>query len=156
MRVALDTNVLAYAEGVNDGGRRDQAIALTDRLTQLTVFIPVQVLGELFRVLVRKGGRSVKQARERVIGWGDSFAMIETSQPILQAAIDLAEAHQFSIWDAIVVAAAAKAECRLLLSEDMQDGFTWNGLTIANPFSETPHPLFEAMLADADRWNAEK
>lgn len=156
MRVALDTNVLAYAEGVNDDGRRDQAIALTDRLTQLTVFIPVQVLGELFRVLVRKGGRSVKQARERVIGWGDSFAMIETSQPILQAAIDLAEAHQFSIWDAIVVAAAAKAECRLLLSEDMQDGFTWNGLTIANPFSETPHPLFEAMLADADRWNAEK
>jgi predicted nucleic acid-binding protein len=156
MRVALDTNVLAYAEGVNDDGRRDQAIALTDRLTQLTVFIPVQVLGELFRVLVRKGGRSVKQARERVIGWGDSFALIETSQPILQAAIDLAEAHQFSIWDAIVVAAAAKAECRLLLSEDMQDGFTWNGLTIANPFSETPHPLFEAMLADADRWNAEK
>ena len=156
MRVALDTNVLAYAEGINDDGRRDQAIALTDRLAQLTVFIPVQVLGELFRVLVRKGGRSAKQARERVIGWGDSFALIETSQPILQAAIDLAEAHRLSIWDAIVVAAAAKAECRLLLSEDMQDGFTWNGVTIANPFSETPHPLLEAMLADADRWNAEK
>jgi predicted nucleic acid-binding protein len=156
MRVALDTNVLAYAEGINDDGRRDQAIALTDRLAQLTVFIPVQVLGELFRVLVRKGGRSVKQARDRVIGWGDSFALIETSQPILQAAIDLAEAHRLSIWDAIVVAAAAKAECRLLLSEDMQDGFTWNGVTIANPFSKTPHPLLEAMLADADRWNAEK
>ena len=156
MRVALDTNVLAYAEGIDDQGRRDQAIALTGRLAQLTVFIPVQVLGELFRVLVRKGGRSAKQARERVLGWGDSFALIETSQPILQAAIDLAEAHRFSIWDAIVVAAAAKAECRLLLSEDMQDGFTWNGVTIANPFSETPHPLLEMMLADADRWNAEK
>jgi predicted nucleic acid-binding protein len=156
MRVALDTNILAYAEGVNDDGRRDQAIALTDRLTQLTVFIPVQVLGELFRVLVLKGGRSAGQARERVIGWGDSFTLIETSQPVLHAAIDLAEAHQFSVWDAIVVAAAAKAECRLLLSEDMQDGFTWNGVTIANPFSATPHPLFEAMLADADRWNAEK
>ena len=156
MRVAIDTNVLAYAEGIDDDARRDRAIALTDRLAQLTVFIPVQVLGELFRVLVRKGGRSVKEARERVLGWGDSFALIETSQPILLAAIDLAEAHRLSIWDAIVVAAAAKAECRLLLSEDMQDGFTWNGVTIANPFSETPHPLFEAMLADADRWNAEK
>jgi predicted nucleic acid-binding protein len=155
MRVALDTNVLAHAEGVDDDARRDRAIALTDRLTQLTVFIPVQVLGELFRVLVRKGGRSAKQARERVLNWSDSFALIETSQPILLSAIDLAEAHRFSIWDAIVVAAAAKAECRLLLSEDMQDGFSWNGVTIANPFSESPHPLFEVMLADADRWKAE-
>jgi predicted nucleic acid-binding protein len=156
MRVALDTHILVYAEGINDEARRDRAIALTDRLAQLTVFIPVQVLGELFRVLVRKGGRSTRQARERVLGWSDSFALIETSQAVLSAAIDLAEAHRFSIWDAIVVAAAAKAECRLLLSEDLQDGFTWNGLTIANPFSETPHPLLEAMLADADRWNAEK
>lgn len=156
MRVALDTNILAYAEGIDDDARRDQAIALTQRLAQLTVFIPVQVLGELFRVLVRKGGRNAKQARERVMGWGDSFALIETSQAVLQTAIDLAEAHRFSIWDAIVVAAAAKAECRLLLSEDLQDGFTWNGVTVANPFSETPHPLLDAMLADADRWNAEK
>jgi predicted nucleic acid-binding protein len=91
-----------------------------------------------------------------VLGWSDSFALIETSEPVLLAAMDLAEAHRFSIWDAIVVAAAARAECRLLLSEDMQDGFTWNGVTIANPFSETPHPLLAAMLADADRWNAEK
>lgn len=156
MRVALDTNVLAYAEGINDAGRRDEAIALTDRLAQLTVFIPVQVLGELFRVLVRKGGRSAGHARERVLGWSDSFAVIETSQPVLQAAIELADAHEFSIWDAIVLAAAAKAECRLLLSEDMHDGFSWHGVTIANPFSKTPHPLLEAMLADADRWNAEK
>jgi len=29
-------------------------------------------------------------------------------------------------------------------------------VTVANPFSETPHPLLDAMLADADRWNAEK
>jgi predicted nucleic acid-binding protein len=156
MRVALDTNVLAYAEGIDDNVRRDAAVALTERLTQLTVFVPVQVLGELFKVLVRKGRRSPKQARERVLSWSDSFALIETSQPVLLAAIDLAEAHRFPIWDAIVVAAAAKAECRLLLSEDMQNGFTWNGVTIANPFSEIPHPLFVAMLADADRWNAEK
>jgi predicted nucleic acid-binding protein len=156
MRVAIDATVLAFAEGIDDDVRREAAIALMDRLAQLTVFIPVQVLGELFRILVRKGGRSAAQARELVLGWSDAFALIETSQPVLLAAIELAEAHRFPIWDAIIVAAAAKAECRLLLSEDLQDGFTWNGVTIANPFSRTPHPLFEAMLADADRWNAEK
>jgi predicted nucleic acid-binding protein len=39
-----------------------------------------------------------------------------------------------------MLAAAAQAGCRLLLSEDMQDGFTWRGVTIRNPFAATPPP----------------
>lgn len=156
MRVALDTNILAYAEGIDDDVRRDAAIALMARIPQLTVFLPAQVLGELFIVLIRKGGHSAKQARETVLGWVDAFASIDTSQAVLFSAMDLAAAHQFSIWDAIILAAAAQADCRLLLSEDMHEGFIWNGVTVANPFSKTPHPLLEAMLADADRWKAEK
>ena len=156
MRVALDTNILAYAEGIDDEARREAAIALMARIPQLTVFLPTQVLGELFTVLMRKGRYSAERARETVLGWVDSFPLIETSQAVLFSAMDLAATRQFSIWDAVILAAAAQAECRLLLSEDMQQGFTWNGVTIANPFSKTPHPLLEAMLADADRWNAEK
>ncbi|HVT32752.1 MAG TPA: PIN domain-containing protein [Rhodanobacteraceae bacterium] len=156
MRVALDTNILAYAEGIDDAGRRDAALALVTRIPQLTVFLPAQVLGELFVVLTRKGGRSAREARETVLGWRDAFALIETTQAVLVSAMDLADSHRFSMWDAIILAAAAEAECRLLLSEGMQQGFTWNGVTIANPFSETRHPLLDAMLADADRWNAEK
>jgi predicted nucleic acid-binding protein len=156
MRVALDTNILACAEGIDDDARRDAAITLMARIPQLTVFLPAQVLGELFTVLLRKGGYGAKHARETVLGWVDAFPLIDTTQAVLFSAMDLAAAHQFSIWDAIIVAAAAQAECRLLLSEDMQNGFTWNGVTIANPFSETRHPLLDVMLADADRWNAEK
>lgn len=33
--------------------------------------------------------------------------------------------HQMRIWDAIVLATAAEAGCELLLTEDLQDGFTW-------------------------------
>lgn len=156
MRVAFDTNILVYAEGLNDSPRRQQARALLRRVPQLTAFLPVQVLGELFAVLVRKGGRSPERARASVLGWRDAFSLIETSRSVMVSAMDLAADHGLSIWDAIIVSATAEAECRLLLSEDMQDGFTWNGVTIANPFADTPHPLLEAMLADADRWNAEK
>jgi predicted nucleic acid-binding protein len=156
MRVAFDTKILIYAEGLNDSPRRQQARALLRRVPQLTAFLPVQVLGELFAVLVRKGGRSPSRARDSILGWRDAFAPIETSRTVMISAMDLAGDHDLTIWDAVIVAAAAEAECRLLLSEDMQDGFTWNGVTIANPFSATPHPLLEAMLADADRWNAEK
>ncbi len=42
--------------------------------------------------------------------------------------------------------AAAEAGCRLLLSEDLQEGFTWGGVTVVNPFAATVHPLLEEMF----------
>ena len=33
------------------------------------------------------------------------------------------------------VAAAAQEGCSLLLTEDLQDGFTWRGVTLRNPFA---------------------
>ena len=54
MNVALDTNVLAYAEGTNGAAMRDKALEVIQRLPQGTIVLPVQTLGELFNVLVRK------------------------------------------------------------------------------------------------------
>jgi predicted nucleic acid-binding protein len=156
MRVAFATDFLSHAEGLHDAPRAETVRALLRRIPQLTVFLPVQVLSELFAALIGQGGRTPEQAQEAVLGWRDAFALIETSRAVLVSAMDLARARGLSIRDAIVIASAAAAECRLLLSAQLEDGLTWNGVTVANPFSETPHPLFAAMLADADRWNAEK
>lgn len=116
------------------------------RLPQAATVIPVQVLGELFAVLVRKAGRSRREAREALLGWRDAFPVIGTSAEILLAATDLAADHQFGIWDAIILTAASQAGCRLLLSEDMQDGFTWGGVTVADPFAARKHALLLALL----------
>jgi len=51
MNVALDTNILAYAEGVNGTDHKDAALGLLDRLPPDTTLLPVQTLGELFNVL---------------------------------------------------------------------------------------------------------
>ena len=146
MNVAIDTNVLAYAEGLNDATKRDASLAVLEALPPETTFIPVQTLGELYSVLVRKAGRSRRDASASVLSWGDAFPLIESSTDVLLAATDLADAHQLGIWDALILSAAADARCRLLLSEDLQDGFTWRGVTIANPFASTVHPLLAALL----------
>ena len=57
MKVALDTNVLAYAEGTNGAAMRDKALELIQRLQPRAIVLPVQTLGELFNVLVRKAKR---------------------------------------------------------------------------------------------------
>jgi predicted nucleic acid-binding protein len=150
MKVALDTNILVYAEGINDASRRDVALDLVTRLPQSSIFVPVQALAELVHVLVRKAGRSADAARTALLAWRDAFALIETSPAVLLAAVDLAADHQVVIWDAVVLAAAAEAGCRLLLSEDLQDGFTWRGVTVTNPFATSRHAMLEAMLEGAD------
>jgi predicted nucleic acid-binding protein len=146
VRLALDTNILVYAEGVNGAARKKTALEIIAKLPVDSTFLPVQVLGELFHVLVRKAGRPPERARAAILSWQDAFPLIETSPSVLVAAADLAARHGFSIWDAVVSAAAAAAGCRLLLSEDLQAGFTWNGVTIANPFSASKHPLLEVLL----------
>jgi predicted nucleic acid-binding protein len=147
MKVALDSNILAYAEGVNGGEKKKLALDLLQRLPHSAVVVPVQVLGELFHVLVRKAGRSPAKARSAILGWQDAFPTIETGVSVLLSATDLATDHQLSIWDAVILSASAEAGCRLLISEDMQDGFTWKGVTVSNPFSAKPHPLLETLLA---------
>jgi predicted nucleic acid-binding protein len=156
MRVAFATDFLLHAEGLHDAPRAEAARALLRRIPQLTVFLPVQVLADLFAALIGRGRRTPEQAQEAVLGWRDAYALVETSRRVLMSAMQLATTHGLSISDATAVASAGAAECRLLLSAQLADGLVWNGVTVANPFSEPRHPLFEAMLADADRWNAEK
>lgn len=154
MRIAIDTNILVYAEGINDQARRDGAREIVQRLPRANTFVPVQALGELFHVLTRKGRWSGEAARAAVLGWRDAFAPIETTHDILLSAMDLASDHQLRIWDAIILSAAAETGCRLLLSEDLQDGFTWHGVSVTNPFSESRHALLVAALEDANRSKA--
>ena len=151
MRVGLDTNILAYAEGVNGTPTQEAALALIQGLPRGTVLVPVQTLGELFNLLVRKAGWTRPSARAAILSWADSFAPIETSPAVMFAAADLTVDHQFGNWDAVILAAAAAAGCRLLLSEDMHEGFTWRGVTVTNPFAPTRHELLTALLGGEPR-----
>jgi len=80
------------------------------------------------------------------LSWCDAYPVIETSARVMVNAMDLASDHGLSMWDSVVLAAAAEAECRLILPEDLQDGFTWRGVTVSNPFAPTLHPMLAALL----------
>jgi len=134
MRLALDTNILATAEGVNGAERQQAALGILRDLAEDVVIVPAQALGELFVVLTRKAGRDAATARAAVLAWSDSFLVAPTTQAVMLEAMEVATSHRMALWDSVMLAAAAQAECRLLLSEDMQDGFTWRGVSVRNPF----------------------
>lgn len=141
MRAALDTNILAYAEGLGDVRRCQIARSLVDHSEVEEILLPAQTLGELYRLLAGKGGAKPGEARAAVLSWADSFDVADSTWPAFQAAFDLAQDHGLQIWDALVLSVAAENRCRMLISEDLQDGFTWRGVTVVDPFARQPSPL---------------
>ena len=150
MRIALDTNILVYAEGVNGPEKRTQTLTILRGLSSDTVVIPAQVLGELFNVLTRKAGRSPADARDAVLAWRDNFSVIGVTPEVMLAAVDLSTNHQFAIWDAVILAAASAAACRMLLSEDLHNGFAYGGVTVVNPFASPRHAMLDLLLEIGD------
>jgi predicted nucleic acid-binding protein len=148
MRVALDTNVLVYAEGWGDAVRCQLAGDLIARLKPTDSIVAVQVLGELSRVLTSKMKKSGTEVRELLLSWSDGVVVADTTWTAFQSAMDLSVDHQISMWDALILAVAAENKCRLLLSEDFQNGFTWCGVTVVNPFETKakPYKLLEAAI----------
>ncbi len=63
-------------------------------------------------------------------------------------AADLANDHRLGIWDAVILSAASRAGCRMLLSEDMQNGFTWGGVTVVDPFASPMHELLRINMVE--------
>jgi len=119
-------------------------------LPPTTIVLPVQALGELFNVLVRKARRKPARARAAVLSWRDAYPVVETSATAMINATDLASDHGLTIRDAVVLAASAEAECRSFLSEHLQEGFTWRGVTVTNPFAPALHPLLAALLRELE------
>ena len=137
--VALDTNILVYAAGLRrvaaDEAKTVMASALIATLTRSgQLVVAAQALAELRHVLVRAARMPGDKASRHVARLLDMADCIATSEAILRSAFELAARHKLQTYDAIILAAAAAAECELLLSEDMQHGFEWEGVRIVNPF----------------------
>ncbi|MDR3494954.1 MAG: PIN domain-containing protein [Ancalomicrobiaceae bacterium] len=148
MRIAVDINVLVYAQGLGDPERIARALDVLDPL-ELSLVVPTQVLGEAFNVLTRKFGLSSRDVLEAIAVWSQTAEVFAGPPHVMLRAVHLATDHRFQIWDAFIIETAVEADCTILLSEDMQHGFFWNGLTIINPFIGPEHPLLSAALSRA-------
>ena len=133
VRSFLDSNVFVYADDHRYPAKQSIAADLFERArtTGLGV-VSTQVMQEYFSVATGKVSVPADVAR-RVELMG-SMNVVQVDPPLILAAIDLHRLHRLSIWDALILQAAAAAGCRELLSEDMQQGFRHGGVMVVNPF----------------------
>lgn len=143
--VFLDTNILIYRQDPLDPIKRVRAgewiatLAHTRRGR-----LSWQVLAEYNSVAARKlvaKGYSTHNLRLDIRDYS-AWLPLPTDLALFESAWSLVDRHDFSWWDALIVAAALRQECSLLLSEDLQHGLNIDDrLTIINPFApDAPLP----------------
>ncbi len=136
VRSFFDTNILVYADDKRAGAKQSRAIDLVaEHRRDGTGVISIQVLQEYFVTVTRKLNVDSPLARRKVEILSELDVVAPDVADIL-AAIDLHRLHGFSFWDALVVRTAKQAGCRVLLSEDFQDGREIDGLQVLNPFRD--------------------
>jgi predicted nucleic acid-binding protein len=131
-RAFLDSNVLVYAFTDCDP-RQERALELLER----GHLISVQCLNEFANVASRKlgiGWDRVAQSLDEIRVLCPDIRLLDLRTHAL--GLEMARLHRFSVWDAMIVAAALVAGCETLYSEDMHAGLVVDGrLTIVNPFA---------------------
>jgi predicted nucleic acid-binding protein len=144
-RVALDSNLLLYAElePESSKGKRARAMILASARDGV---IPVQVLGEYLRVVQRRLPAAFAGAVAQAEQYRRIFLTAPTTDGVLTAAAETASAHGLQLWDAVICAAADSAGATILFTEDLQDGRRLNNLLLLNPFLPANNAAIDAAL----------
>jgi predicted nucleic acid-binding protein len=127
--VFFDTNILLYLLSA-DATKADRAEALAAD----GGVISVQVLNEFASVAMRKLEMRLAEIREILSTIRSVCAVMPVDVETHELGLELVERHHLAVYDALIVAAALQAECKVLYTEDLQHGQKFGGLTIRNPF----------------------
>ena len=126
----FDTNVILYL--LDDGPKADRAEALL----QHGGLISVQVLNETLVNCRRKAGMDWEESGRFLYGVRQVCRVVDLTSQTHDIGRALGERYGFSVYDAMIVAAALEHGCTTLYSEDMHDGLIVEGsLRIVNPFA---------------------
>jgi len=94
---------------------------------------------------VRKAGKTRDEARETLLGWGEAFPSdIRTSHSGGRRSGDGPSIEYSGCGYPVDRLAGRMSTTRV---GKLQDGFTWGGVSVVNPFTAELHPLLEALLS---------
>lgn len=138
----VDTNVFLYALDASEPDKQPVADAWLRRLWERRAGrVSVQVLQELYvNATGLEPGLDTADARVQV----EALAVwhpIANDVSLLRSAWRIEDRFGFSFWDSLIAAAARRAGCDVLLTEDLQDGQVIDGLTVVDPFRHSPESV---------------
>ena len=132
----LDTNVLVYAYQFTDPEKQRVAQDLVRRAVVGKFTISSQVLSEFASTLLHKF--SPPASAQAVIALLDRLSPIKLIAPdgdLIRRAVEAHVSYGLHFYDGMIIAAAERGGCERILSEDLNAGQKYFGITVTNPFN---------------------
>lgn len=131
----LDANVFVYAYDPSDRQKQRIAQELLRRALNGDFLTSVQALAEFSATLLHKmsppGSPSAVAAVLDVLS---PISVVAPDLQIVRRAVQAREKYGVHFYDGMIIAAAERAGCAQILSEDFNSGQTYFGVTVENPF----------------------
>ena len=133
----VDTNVFLYTRQAGEPAKQRLALAWIEHAwREQSGRTSMQVLSEYYVNVTRK----IDPPRDPHDAWDDVRALLTwnplpVDASLLEAGRDVEARYRLSWWDSLIVAAAQLQGCSLLLTEDLQDGAVYGGVTVRSPFT---------------------
>lgn len=136
-RYFLDTNIIIYSFDERNPARQKMAQNLIESgLKTNHTIVSYQVVQEFINVATRKFTVPMRHGDCKLFidNVLSQFWEVYASRELVNSALDIAERWQYSFYDALIIAAALEASCKVLYSEDLQHQQKIYRLQIINPF----------------------
>ena len=144
--ISLDTNILIYATDFRAGTRHDAAHQLVSAAIRVRAGLTEQSIVEFMNVAIRKAKLPFEETARYARGYLAHFRLMIPQATIVEDVLALLGRHKLEVWDARLLAVCAAHGCDYLLSEDMQNGAEYGGVTVIDPFNPANSPILEQVL----------
>lgn len=131
----IDTNVFIYIQRTDEP---DKTKIAEDTIDFFDCITSTQVLNEVSNILTRKYPSPKEKVKRVISSIQESCTMVTVTNDYPAKALEYHFKYSISYYDALMVIAAIEANCKYLISEDMQDGLIIDKkLQIVNIFKHT-------------------
>ena len=133
-KIFIDTNLFVYSIDQKEPQKRNKAREILKKIMDShQAVISTQVIKEFYVVASTKL-KADQLIVKNIIHNFRNIEVVNNDLELIEQAIDISVISQLSFWDSLIIAAAEKANCEFVFSEDLNAGQTYRGIMVFNPF----------------------
>lgn len=144
MNCFIDTNVLLYAQDPTSPEKRKRAVEWLDAVVdrELAIISP-QVMNEFAYACIKKLRHISIEQLLGTLQKMQTFCHASTAAETAITGLLLHQRYKLAFYDAVLIASAISADCRIFLSEDLNHSQSFGALRIVDPFLVAPQEILQ-------------
>jgi len=133
-KIFIDTNIWVYSLDSKDQEKRNHARQILRKIVDAhQPVLSTQIIQEFYVVATAKLGADLLGVKNIIHNF-HNMEIVNIDLELVEEASDISILSKLSFWDSLIIAAAEKAKCEYIFSEDLNSGQTYRGVKVLNPF----------------------